>query len=352
MTHKYFQCFRCGYHNHFNNIPYYVKGKYCRRCHVFNYFNYHPKRNKNRNERTTQTTRTTITQPNSTLSANISNANTRINSNQIKNQNSLLSNQNRISSYYHQAENLFNFSNISSNTNISIFSSEEEHNNYSPNYSIPRIRLSNNISNNSIFNNNSISNNSNNNNIFNNINILNDNTSIYNNLFSLNNLHNYNQNNNIETSYNHQKFSWLKKEKYTQDISKNYEKDPCSICYENFKLNEEINITKCKHIFHYNCIEKAINKNILDCPICRSNLKTGEKKRTVNLNYNNIFNYRDGINYNNYRYNIQRDNSLNNERNNYEINRNRNENSKEGNFIIILIVLFIFVLALSNSSIA
>lgn len=288
MFNKYFKCFRCGYHNHFNNIPNYVKGKYCRRCHVFNYFNYHSKRNNNRNKRTTQTIRTTLTKISSNLSTNISNTKTRINSNLINNQNSLLSNQNRILSYNHNEENLFNFSNISS------------HNNFSPIYPIPRIRLSNNISNNSIFNCNSISNN---NNIFNNINIFNDKTSIDNNLFSLNNLHNYNQNNNTGTSNIYQKFSWLKKEKLTQEISKNYEKEKCSICLESFKLNEEINITKCKHIFHYICIEEAINKDISDCPICRSNLKTGEKNRIVNLNDYNMFNYRDNINYNNYRYN-------------------------------------------------
>ena len=52
----------------------------------------------------------------------------------------------------------------------------------------------------------------------------------------------------------------------------------CVICYDNLKIKEFIHITKCKHIYHYKCIEKLIDKAINDCPICRCNIRTGEKK--------------------------------------------------------------------------
>ena len=89
MVHKYFQCFRCKYHNHFNNNPNYVKGKCCRRCHTFNYFNYHPRKNNNNhnnyknnniNNLTARTNKQNYTLPRNT--------NNTMNSNFIRNENS------------------------------------------------------------------------------------------------------------------------------------------------------------------------------------------------------------------------------------------------------------------------
>ena len=99
------------------------------------------------------------------------------------------------------------------------------------------------------------------------------------------------------------------------------------------------NIAKCKHIFHYKCTEDAINNNILDCPNCRCDLKTGKKKKVINSNRNinlfnnNIFNnYESNIRYENIQNNIQNNGFWNSaERNNRsEDNRNNsnNENKK------------------------
>jgi hypothetical protein len=45
----------------------------------------------------------------------------------------------------------------------------------------------------------------------------------------------------------------------------------CSICFENFKDNEIVNVTNCNHIYHNNCISEwtKINKT---CPLCRESI--------------------------------------------------------------------------------
>ncbi len=84
------------------------------------------------------------------------------------------------------------------------------------------------------------------------------------------------------------KYSWLKKEKLTIEImNKQKEESKCSICLENIQLNNDINILKCGHIFHYKCIENLVDHHIDRCPNCRSNLKTGEKQSN---NQNTLFN--------------------------------------------------------------
>ena len=89
-----------------------------------------------------------------------------------------------------------------------------------------------------------------------------------------------NKNNNII------KYSWLKKEKLTEKIMQE-KKDitECTICLEMFKKDDDINILKCGHIFHYNCIEKVIDHHLSRCPNCRCDLKTGEKQANIqNIN--------------------------------------------------------------------
>ena len=89
------------------------------------------------------------------------------------------------------------------------------------------------------------------------------------------------------------KYSWLKKEKYTQEIMNKIENGlKCTICLENLKLNQDINILKCSHIFHYKCLENLIDHNFNRCPNCRCDLKTGEKQP---YNPNNELNLYSGI---------------------------------------------------------
>ena len=50
------------------------------------------------------------------------------------------------------------------------------------------------------------------------------------------------------------------------------EEKMCSICYEDFKENEEISTLKCDHIFHATCIERwaTIKPN---CALCRGEIE-------------------------------------------------------------------------------
>ena len=61
----------------------------------------------------------------------------------------------------------------------------------------------------------------------------------------------------------------------SQNVQEGNEK--CVICYENFLKDENIKMTSCFHLFHFNCIKKWVqSKNDLveppDCPICRRKL--------------------------------------------------------------------------------
>ena len=76
------------------------------------------------------------------------------------------------------------------------------------------------------------------------------------------------------------KYKWLKKEKLTEEmIENNKDGIECSICLENIKINEVINILKCGHIFHYKCMEELVDHKDDKCPNCRCDLKTGEKQK-------------------------------------------------------------------------
>ena len=179
-----------------------------------------------------------------------------------------------------------------------------------------------------IFNNNIINNNMNNtiNNNTNNIcnNMLINNNNAHN--FLLNNNYNYfNDNNNI-FSFDFLKreeeniiIPWLKKEKATEKIKKKYKDEKCSICLE--EIDGNISITKCHHIFHYNCIAKNIkNYEKTECPICRCDLKTGKKKEIFNRNIFRLNNNENNEIFNNN--NLEERNARTNQRNNNELNGN------------------------------
>ncbi len=50
------------------------------------------------------------------------------------------------------------------------------------------------------------------------------------------------------------------------------EPSSCTICLEDFIQDENVNETNCGHFYHTNCMEKILNNNIKNCPVCRSNL--------------------------------------------------------------------------------
>ncbi len=307
MEHKHFKCYRCHYHNNFY-IPTQIKGRKCKRCNTFNYFIFF-RRNKNNN--------------NNRQNRNIS---------PIKNQNRLfqplMSSMNRI-------ERINN--NINNNKNMN--NRRQENRILFPQNRIININLNSSFDS---FNDNS--NNESDDDFNYDNNIINDYPNFNNNFMNNHFNHFDNQRNiNLEKAFNNEiiNIPWLKKEKLTKTIINKYGKNyVCSICLENLK--DEIHITKCGHIFHYKCIANAINKNINECPNCRSNLRTGEKKKVINEiryhNYENFFS-------NNYQFNNRNNIEINN-RNNREENVNLERNVELNNnwvFNSFLILLFILI---------
>jgi hypothetical protein len=51
-------------------------------------------------------------------------------------------------------------------------------------------------------------------------------------------------------------------------IQKSLTDTDCAICIENIKLNSDVRIMNCNHIFHTDCLDKWLIKN-KTCPICR-----------------------------------------------------------------------------------
>lgn len=48
----------------------------------------------------------------------------------------------------------------------------------------------------------------------------------------------------------------------------------CSICLDDFKINETIVFLKCKHIYHKDCIKNWLTKQSSKCPTCRTCCKS------------------------------------------------------------------------------
>ena len=48
--------------------------------------------------------------------------------------------------------------------------------------------------------------------------------------------------------------------------------DDCPICLDEFKCRQHCRKFRCSHIFHKNCIDKWLVKNV-HCPVCRSSVQ-------------------------------------------------------------------------------
>lgn len=75
--------------------------------------------------------------------------------------------------------------------------------------------------------------------------------------------------------------------KYEQNIVKDAkEGKTCSICLENFNLDDKISLTQCHHLFHFQCLSTWLHKNILNpkCPNCNYNfLQVKENKSNIEM---------------------------------------------------------------------
>ena len=329
-----FRCFRCHV---FNDVivPRYFKWKKCRRCHSKNYFNYNPNLSKR------------------TYFQN--------NFNKYRNNNdSSFDDESDDESEEESDEESFGF-----NENCT-FNERNNNRNISSIFSNNSL-MNNNILNNRVINGNSRTLNPRNGHRIvpnesinrNQININHFNTNPYNN--------NNNNNNNNFISLESKKeeninIPWLKKTKFNEEIKNKYKDEICSICME--EINRDISITKCNHIFHYNCIGKYINDyGKKECPICRRDLKTGQEKQIVDRNnfiqLNNESSFFNNLNiYPNNRDNRNiRDYIRNNDNNmnyNYRFREIRNDESSTGgnnccNVIAFIIAIFFIMIFLANS---
>ena len=280
---KNFQCFRCGCRNSVV-VPHYFKGKKCKRCHAFNYFNYIPDYKKrfgnpnnlvnNRRVNTVLTNHDNFRR-NQILSDSINN-NPFINRNNNTNNNNndnRKNNLNRISNTLRNRNNNINTNErnnliqIPNTSNIRNNNINDNRNNINLNQASNTL---NNRNNNRIHNNHIENHNMDDVFFFNNNSIFNNSSSLYNNISS----NNRRQEENII-------IPWLPKQKINEEIKRKYKDEICSICLE--KINGDITITKCNHIFHYLCLAKNIKTyEKTECPICRSNVKTGRKKEVAN----------------------------------------------------------------------
>jgi hypothetical protein len=52
-------------------------------------------------------------------------------------------------------------------------------------------------------------------------------------------------------------------------IDKNFENNECIICLEPMVINDKVKILECGHMYHYDCINKWIEKKgEINCPLC------------------------------------------------------------------------------------
>ena len=64
----------------------------------------------------------------------------------------------------------------------------------------------------------------------------------------------------------------LEEIKITQDIINKAETKECTICLDEYVVNEQISYLTCFHFFHSSCIKKWV-KNSKKCPLCNIEVK-------------------------------------------------------------------------------
>ena len=64
----------------------------------------------------------------------------------------------------------------------------------------------------------------------------------------------------------------MNKSLYTKNDGDKNEAPSCCICLAPMKINQEVTLLKCEHLFHYNCLDKWVeNKEV--CPFCRGKIE-------------------------------------------------------------------------------
>ena len=249
MQKKYFKCYFCKTGNS-HTVPIEQKGKECRCCQAYNYFfnNNNTQNNNNKNY-----------------------INKNQNNNKYHNNDTQYNNQNHNGKYYNKKYFKKKKANNNYGSNNNSFRNENNRRNNNQlsylNSLINRIFLNDNLNSN------------------------NDQRSVIN--INRNNFtHHNSHNNDIKEEKKIIKYSWLKLEKLSEELKNKKKEDyECTICLDIIKLNQDINILKCGHIFHYKCMESLIDHHLNCCPNCRCDIKTGKKQANHQINEINDYDF-------------------------------------------------------------
>jgi len=69
--------------------------------------------------------------------------------------------------------------------------------------------------------------------------------------------------------FNKKTISNIKETKDYIVINKDFENNECIICLEPMVINDKVKILECGHMYHYDCINKWIEKKgEINCPLC------------------------------------------------------------------------------------
>jgi hypothetical protein len=130
----------------------------------------------------------------------------------------------------------------------------------------------------------------------------------------------------------------LKKDKIIESNIEKYEKIECSVCKENYKLEDTISIMPCHHVFHNECLLPWLKQHN-SCPVCRYELPTEDKdyeakkaqiRKEINRNNNNNNNSNNNRSNNNSQSNDRRRySSANNQQRGHHIHSDPNSTGKK-----------------------
>lgn len=67
-----------------------------------------------------------------------------------------------------------------------------------------------------------------------------------------------------------------------EEMIQNEPTSACSICLEVFTLGVEVSVLSCRHVFHFNCIQRWICESN-SCPICRDGRALARRSRKLPL---------------------------------------------------------------------
>ena len=123
---------------------------------------------------------------------------------------------------------------------------------------------------------------------------------------------------------------------FNKDINAN-DCNNCTICIESFEIGKsEISITPCNHIFHFECLKKWIEDNVINpqCPNCKysfldNNNNNLMKTSTIHINRRDNNQNNENNNNSNNHQNNNNDNNNNNNNNNNNLNNENNDNGNQ-----------------------